>query len=149
MIKRIKILSPFCPFLSEELWHIFGNNDSIFTASWPIGEGEGEGEKDQLINNINEENEHFIVNILNDLNKIIKITKNSTINKIFLYLASDDKNFLYNEILKLFVTSQNKTKNFGEVMKSLLSDSVADSISRSMKKRPLLLSIKGLMMLTE
>jgi leucyl-tRNA synthetase len=123
MIKRIKILSPFCPFLSEELWHIFGNNNSIFTASWPIGEEEGEKEKDQMINNLNEVNEHFIVNILNDLNKIIKITKNSTINKIFLYLASDDKNFLYYEILKLFVTSQNKPKNFGEVMKLLLSDS--------------------------
>jgi leucyl-tRNA synthetase len=75
--------------------------------------------------NINEENEYFIVNILNDLNKITKITKNSTINKIFLYLSSDDKNYLYFEILKLFVTSQNKTKNFGEVMKSLLSDSTA------------------------
>ena len=52
-----------------------------------------EEEKDQISNNVNEENEHYIVNILNDLNKIIKITKNSSINKIFLYLASDDKNY--------------------------------------------------------
>ena len=35
------------------------------------------------------------------------------------------KTYLYYEILKLFVNSQNKTKNFGEVMKSLLSDSTA------------------------
>ena len=49
------------------------------------------------------------------------------------------KTILYCEILKLFVTSQNKTKNFGEVMKSLLSDSAAGAgaaASSSADKEP-------------
>ncbi|MER5175116.1 MAG: leucine--tRNA ligase [Candidatus Nitrosocosmicus sp.] len=122
LIKRVKILSPFCPFLSEEIWHMFGNNNSIFTDTWPSVA------KNQRNDDINEENEQFIVNILNDLNKIIKITKNASINKIFLYLSSEDKNYLYYEILKLIINSQNKNKNFGEVMKSLLSDSSSGDI---------------------
>ena len=122
LIKRVKILSPFCPFLSEEIWHMFGNNNSIFTDAWPSVA------KNQRNDDINEENEQFIVNILNDLNKIIKITKNTSINKIFLYLSSEDKNYLYYEILKLIINSQNKNKNFGEVMKSLLSDSASGEI---------------------
>ena len=78
---RIKLLSPFCPFLSEELWSKYGNDNSIFDSSWPSIEGE-------LINDsMFEENEIFISNIINDLNKIIRVTKNITINKVFIYLS--------------------------------------------------------------
>src|SRR3954451_10199198 len=115
LIKRIKILAPFCPFLAEDLWHTFGNKNSIFTSTWPIVKSYG------IDDDINEENEQSIINVLSDLNKIIKITKNKTINKIFLYIRSDDKSYLYREILKLFLNSQSKDKKFGEVMKSLLS----------------------------
>jgi leucyl-tRNA synthetase len=120
LTKRIKILSPFCPFLSEELWHLFGNNNSIFTNSWPSID------KNQIHDDLNEENEQYISNILSDLNKIIKITKNTTVNKIFLYLSSEEKNYLYCEVLRLFANTQNKNKNFGEIMKLLLSDSNYD-----------------------
>jgi len=30
------MLAPFAPHLSEELWEIAGNNDSVFTNTWPI-----------------------------------------------------------------------------------------------------------------
>ncbi len=29
------LLSPFAPFITEEVWERFGNHDSIFTAAWP------------------------------------------------------------------------------------------------------------------
>jgi len=121
LLKRIKILAPFCPFLSEELWHILGNKNSIFTSSWPIVKSY------KIDDDINEENEQSIINVLNDLNKIIKITKNLTINKIFLYIHSNDKSYLYQEILKLFLNSQSKDKKFGEVMKSLLTNAENDN----------------------
>ena len=129
LTKRIKILSPFCPFLSEELWHLFGNNNSIFTNSWPSID------INQIHDDLNEENEQYISNILSDLNKIIKITKNTTVNKIFLYLSSEEKNYLYCEVLRLFINTQNKNKNFGEVMKSLLSDSNYDEKNKNIIKR--------------
>ena len=31
----VKIISPFCPHLSEELWEGFGYSTSIFNDSWP------------------------------------------------------------------------------------------------------------------
>jgi len=31
----LKILSPFAPHFSEEIWHMFGNETSIFNESWP------------------------------------------------------------------------------------------------------------------
>jgi leucyl-tRNA synthetase len=31
----IIILAPFAPFISEELWHLIGNNDSIHNQAWP------------------------------------------------------------------------------------------------------------------
>ena len=32
----VKILSPICPHLGEELWQMLGNNDTIAYAKWPI-----------------------------------------------------------------------------------------------------------------
>ncbi len=128
LINRIKVLSPFCPFLSEEVWHMFGNNDSIFNSSWPSIE------KNLKNDNIYDENEQFISNIISDINKIIKITKNTKISKIYIYLPSEDKIYLYYEVLKLFANPHNKNKNFGEVMKILLSDSNNDSASSNVIK---------------
>ncbi|MFA5276036.1 MAG: leucine--tRNA ligase [Candidatus Omnitrophota bacterium] len=31
----IKLISPVAPHFSEELWHILGNKESVFEASWP------------------------------------------------------------------------------------------------------------------
>jgi len=31
-----KLLSPFAPFLSEEMWNRLGHEDSIFKESWPV-----------------------------------------------------------------------------------------------------------------
>jgi leucyl-tRNA synthetase len=31
----LKILAPFAPFVTEEIWHDLGNNNSIHTESWP------------------------------------------------------------------------------------------------------------------
>jgi leucyl-tRNA synthetase len=31
----LKLLSPFAPFLSEELWSQLGHKESIFTEKWP------------------------------------------------------------------------------------------------------------------
>ena len=31
----VKLLSPICPFITEELWRVLGHNDSIKYQSWP------------------------------------------------------------------------------------------------------------------
>lgn len=115
LINKMKILAPFCPFICEELWHLFGNDYSIFTTSLP------RSEMSKIEDDLNEENEQFISTILNDINKIKKITKNTNIDKIFIYLASENKIYLYSEILKIFINNPDKSKNFGEIMKTLLA----------------------------
>ncbi|WP_458742798.1 leucine--tRNA ligase [Candidatus Nitrosocosmicus sp. T] len=112
---RIKMLAPFCPFLAEELWELLGpKKGSIFQDSWPILESE-------FVNPVTDECEQEISNILVDLHKILKVTKNTEIKSIYIYLSSNDKKFLYNKVLNLVANS--RTKNFGLIMKSLLSDS--------------------------
>jgi leucyl-tRNA synthetase len=126
--KRNKLLSPFCPFLSEELWHVSGNSHSIFNSSWPITENKTKSD------DICEENEVFISNMLVDINKIIRVTKSTSISKVFIYLSSEEKNLLYNEILTMLVT-HNISKNFGEVMKMLLSGSNDDVEKQNIIKK--------------
>ena len=113
---RIKMLAPFCPFLAEELWKLLEpQKGSIFQDSWP-------SMKSELVNPITDENEQEISNILDDLHKILRVTKNTQLKNIHIYLSSNDKKILYDKVLNLVTNS--KTKNFGLVMKSLLSDSL-------------------------
>lgn len=123
---RIKMISPITPFLGEEVWNKVFNNQSnmqsIFNSGWP------EFDK-RFANVVTEENELLISNLLEDLNKIIKVTKNTNINKVYIYLASNKKRDLYNKIIDIVLIT--KTKNFGVIMKSLLADA---SISEEQKK---------------
>jgi len=111
---RIKMLAPFCPFLAEELWELFEpKKRSIFQNAWP-------DIKSEFVNPVTDETEQEISNMLDDLNKILKVTRNTNLKNIHIYLSSNDKKFLYDKVLNLVAKS--KTKNFGLVMKSLLSD---------------------------
>ncbi|HKU82880.1 MAG TPA: leucine--tRNA ligase [Candidatus Nitrosocosmicus sp.] len=111
---RIKMLSPFCPFLAEELWELLEpQKGSIFQDGWPSF-------KNELVNPVTNEIEQEISNILDDLHKILRVTKNTQLKNIHIYLSSNDKKILYGKVLDL-VTNSN-TKNFGLIMKSLLSD---------------------------
>ncbi len=113
---RIKMLAPFCPFLAEELWELLEpEKGSIFQDDWP-------SIKSEFVNPVTDENEQEISNILDDLHKILKVTKNTQLKIIHIYLSANDKKILYDKVLNL-VTNSN-TKNFGHVMKSLLSDSL-------------------------
>jgi leucyl-tRNA synthetase len=123
---RIKMLAPFCPFLAEELWELLEpQKGSIFQDSWP-------SMKSELVNPITDENEQEISNILDDLHKILRVTKNTQLKNIHIYLSSNDKKILYDKVLNLVTNS--KTKNFGLIMKSLLSDSLISIEHRNLVK---------------
>lgn len=130
LITRTKMLSPFCPFLGEELWSLFNkrHNESIFNSNWPVSDT-------RCVNNITEENESMILNLLEDLNKILKVTKNTNTQKLFIYLASENKKTLYNKVIDLVINT--KSKNFGVIMKKLLSDSsIAEEQKIFIKSNP-------------
>ena len=115
-------------YLGEEVWNIlFGGeeeskNQSIFSTSWP--------QYDKRFDNpVTEENELMISNLLEDLNKILKVTKNTNIQKLYIYLASAKKKGLYKRMIDLVINTN--SRNFGVIMKSLLSDPI---ISEDEKK---------------
>jgi leucyl-tRNA synthetase len=123
---RIKMLAPFCPFLSEELWELLEpKKGSIFQDNWP-------SLKSEFINPVTDENEQEISNILDDLHKILKVTKNTQLKSIHIYLSSNDKKILYHKVLNLAIKS--KIKNFGLVMKSLLSDPSISTTHKNLVK---------------
>ena len=124
---RIKMLAPFCPFLAEEMWEFLEpQKGSIFQNSWP-------SVKSEFVNPVTDENELEISNILDDLHKILKVTRNAQLKNIHIYLSSTDKKILYDKVLNLVTNA--KTKNFGLVMKSLLSDSSISAEHKNLVKR--------------
>lgn len=107
---RIRLLAPFAPFISEEMWEILGNKNSIISANWPKVDP-------TRIDYTSDESEIIIMNLLVDGKNIIKITKIKP-KKIFIYVASESKWNVYNRILNAIIEGMT---NFGEIMKLLHS----------------------------
>ena len=110
---RIRMLAPFAPFISEEIWQIIGDEShSIIFAGWP---NVNEDKRDLVA----EESEQLIINIISDLQNILKVTKISPV-KIIIYTSAGWKQKIYQKILS-FILLKNKT-NFGDIMKQLIKD---------------------------
>ena len=80
--KALKLLSPFCPHITEELWQKIGNNKSgkefISIAPWPkveevkIGKGKELGVMEKIIENVS--------------GMIKRIEEKNKVNKVYLYV---------------------------------------------------------------
>jgi len=82
----LKLLHPFCPHITEELWQKIDNKNFVSLESWP------EFEKSKIDEKLEKE-EEIINNVINDINNIIKIVrdKGKKINKIYLYSVPSEK----------------------------------------------------------
>jgi leucyl-tRNA synthetase len=139
---RVRMLAPFAPFTSEEVWEkighggwghsdINGNNNSllpslpssIIFAGWPKLE-EPYHKEDEAA----EESEELIMNLISDIQKIIKVTKISP-TKIVIYTAAYWKQKVYQKVLASMLLEGNA--NFGVIMKQLLKDPQIASKSKS------------------
>ena len=88
----IKLLSPICPHMSEELWRKLGNSSLISLESWPKAD-------ESKINPEIEKQEQILRNAVNDINNIIKLVKEKKSiipNKIYLYTLPHELN-IYNQ----------------------------------------------------
>ena len=123
---RIRMLAPFAPFLSEEIWEkMVGSanppskrSTSVQFAGWPIPDPE---EEDLVA----EESELLIMNLLSDIQNILKVTKIIP-NRIYIYVSAQWKKRLYQKILKLILIES--MGNFGEIMKALSKDQQVSSV---------------------
>ena len=91
----VKLLSPFAPHLSEELWSILGNDTSVFNESWPTFDtSKLEMSTIDIAVQINGK-VRTIISIENNLNKEDVLIKAKEENKIKKYL---DKKEIKKEI---------------------------------------------------
>jgi len=77
----IKLISPFCPHLAEELWENLKNKPFISLESWPIY-------SEKLIDENLEKQEQALNNTFRDINNILSIMKekNAEPKNIYLYV---------------------------------------------------------------
>ena len=110
---RIRILAPFAPFISEEVWEKIDNSStSIIFAGWPSAD-------EDKIDIVAEESEQLIMNLIFDLQKIVKVTRINP-KKIIFYTAARWKLKVYNKILSSVFLESNPI--FGDIMKQLIKD---------------------------
>lgn len=79
-----KLLSPFAPFIAEEIWNILGNKGFISTASWPKVES-------KYIDREAELKEEYFKKLIADIKEILKVTKVKKPKKIIIYTAASWK----------------------------------------------------------
>ncbi len=78
----LKLITPFCPHITEELWAKLGNKGFISLVKWPVAD-------DKKINDKFEEQEKIIDNLVGDINNILKIVGNKK--KVFVYALPNEK----------------------------------------------------------
>ena len=75
----LKLISPFCPHLAEEMWQMLGNKGFISLEKWPEAD-------ENKINKKFEEEEKAVEKLVNDVTNVINIVKNKGKNPVKLYI---------------------------------------------------------------
>jgi leucyl-tRNA synthetase len=77
----LKLISPFCPHIVEELWHKLGNKTFISLEKWPVAD-------ESKINKKFEEEEAIIKKTISDILNIINMLKNKgkKAERVYLYV---------------------------------------------------------------
>ncbi|MDR2203153.1 MAG: leucine--tRNA ligase, partial [Nitrososphaerota archaeon] len=96
----IKMLAPFAPYICEELWSQIGETEFISTTQWPKVD-------ETKIDIISEERENLIIDILTDIQNIIKATKIIP-KQIVIYTSAPWKWQIYLNILEKTKTGETK-----------------------------------------
>lgn len=82
----LKLLHPFCPHLTEELWHGLGNKTFISLEAWPAAD---ESRIDPKL----EEQERKAQGLADDINNVTRLirSKGETVSKAFVYALPAEK----------------------------------------------------------
>jgi len=102
----LKMLTPFAPFMCEELWSELGETGFISTAQWPKFD-------EKLLDFAAEEQENFVIDMLTDTQNILRATKIVPKQLVF-YTSATWKWQIYLKILEKSSTSETK---ISELMK--------------------------------
>ncbi|WP_101477599.1 leucine--tRNA ligase [Candidatus Nitrosotalea bavarica] len=116
---RVTMMSPFAPYVSEEMWYRLGNPGIVSKSSWPTYHA---GNID--FGSIQSEN--LLKNTMDDIKNIIKVTKIIP-KKITIYTPAPWKVKAYQKILAKVVEGE---VNIGTLIKSLIADKETEEIKK-------------------
>jgi leucyl-tRNA synthetase len=122
----LKLLSPFCPHITEELWEKLGNKKFISLEQWPETD-------EKKINDQFDKEEKMIEDTISDINNVIKIIKdrNKSVTKLYLYVLPNELK-VYEQNLETIQTRTGlQTKIF-----SVADKDKHDPESKSKKAKP-------------
>ncbi|OKY77622.1 MAG: Leucyl-tRNA synthetase [Candidatus Methanohalarchaeum thermophilum] len=106
--KWIKLLSPFIPFLTEEIWSKQEKDTLLIEEDYPEPD-------EEYINERIEAEENLIKKVRNDINEIIEVTEKDP-EEIYIYTASDWKKDILNKV------SKSEKMKIGELMSDLMKE---------------------------
>jgi len=109
--KFLKLLHPFCPHITEELWEKIGNKPFLSIDSWPKYD-------EKKIDLKAESLEDTLHAVSADIKQVQTLTKITNPKKITLIIASAWKYEFAKQMRKLL----SKTFNIGEIIKGILKD---------------------------
>ena len=104
----LRMLSPFAPHLTEEIWHKFGYNSFISLEKWP--KYDIKKIKPEL-----EVEDELVYNLFSDIRYLLKLIKAEP-KKITIIVSPVWKYKFYQEFKRVFA----KTKNISEIIKTLM-----------------------------
>ncbi len=116
---RVAMMSPFAPYVSEEMWYRLGNPGIVSKSSWPTHHAEN-------IDFSSIQSENLLKNTMDDIKNIIKVTKIIP-KKITIYTPAPWKVKAYQKILSKVVEGE---VNIGTLIKSLIADKETEEIKK-------------------
>lgn len=118
----LKMLHPFCPHITEELWEKIGNKTFISLEKWPVAD-------EKKISKVFELQEKSIDSLIKDIFQIVKLVKKAE--KVFIYVVPSEIE-LYKEGLEMV---RKKTKLDVEIF-AVNDKSKYDPENKSKKTKP-------------
>jgi len=99
--KSLKLLHPFCPHITEELWEKIGNKSFISLAKWPVAD-------EKKIDESFEKQEEFVKKLKSDIEQIKKLTKKKN-PKVYVYVLPNElKIYVGIKEINLFAVNDKK-----------------------------------------
>jgi leucyl-tRNA synthetase len=116
---RVAMMSPFAPYISEEMWALLGNSGLASESVWPLP-------RDENIDPQSIQSENLLRKTLEDIKNIIKVTK-IVPEKIIIYTAGIWKVKAYQKILSHVLNGE---MNIGVLIKSLIANKETEEVKK-------------------
>ncbi len=116
---RIAMLSPFAPYIAEEMWEKLGNDGTASKSLWP-------SVLESKIDAAALQSENLLKSTLEDIKNILKVTKISP-KRIIIYTSDPWKTKAYQKILASVIKGE---MNIGVLIKSLIAYKDTENVKK-------------------